>query len=238
MSIEGSASAIFTGGTVGTIDITTSGTDRIIVIQISSEMDDTPQSVASVTASGLTFALRKQFQSSFSSSPTHDTVIEIWWAYAAAQQTGTTITVTLNVTTDNASLIVFGVVGATDFSAPWDVNGSLPATNSGASSIPSCTGISTTSTDSIIFGFYATYLNGMPSAGSGYTQIVTAENTGGTNYSYSMAQYQSVGAAQSGITVAAGTSEIGWGWVVDAISGGGGSPPPPAFGAAAMLIGR
>lgn len=224
LAIEGAATATFSGGTTGTINITTGGTDRIIEIVIYSEKDSVAQSVASVTASGLTFALRKQLQWGPTSGFNTDNVIETWWAYAAAQQTATTITVTLNVATDDAAMVVFAATGVIDTSAPWDVNGSLPATSAitaFTSNIPTVSGVSTSAANTLVIAAAGCSRNQFTGPDTGYSTIGEAANGGGANYGYLGVYYKLFSSEQSSITVH-GNASIGQpGWLVDALSGGG-----------------
>jgi hypothetical protein len=99
------------------------------------------------------------------------------------------------------------------------VNGSLPAgsTNAtfGSSTTPSET-ISTTALNTIIFGFYGSYLSAQaPGTISGFT---VAESLGfsGTNGINTSLQYKIVSSQESSAAIACPNSVYTWGFIVDA----------------------
>lgn len=229
LAIEGAATTQWsTGATSGTINITTSGTDRIIILVVASEKTGTVQSTNLPTASGLTFALRKTLP--FTDSGGGDQVLSVYWAYAAAQQTAKTITINLGATPDDVSVGVFAVSGVTNFTNPWDTNSSLPATATGNSGPPATvSGVSTTQANSMIFGFYGTRngpTNPGADTGNGYASVLSLVNTGGSAYSGVFVESKLCSSAQSSLTVATANSGSSshYTWIVDAITADGSSP--------------
>ena len=79
-----------------------------------------------MSASGLTFNKR----SAVAAGDVYNVDVEVWWAYAAAQQTGTTITVNFSGAVDCATFGTFAVSGVNNFNKPWSNDATLPATNS------------------------------------------------------------------------------------------------------------
>ena len=89
LAVEGAATAdSLINAASATIDITTSGTNRIIILHATLE-GGAARTMSGVSASGLTFNKR----SAVAAGDVYNVDVEVWWAYAAAQQTGTTITV-------------------------------------------------------------------------------------------------------------------------------------------------
>lgn len=200
LAVEGAASTMFSGAGPATVNITTSGTDRIIVVAVGHEEASAQTSVP--TATGLTFALRKRYTETDNGGRFN--VMETFWAYAAAQQTAKTITVTMSGAIDDAVIGVFAVSGVGNFVTPWDSNAALPATADtfSANTPPPVSGVSTTSAPTLMFGFFgardgcATTVN----TGAGWTSILNVVNGGGSlEEIYAVASIP-FATAQSGIT--------------------------------------
>lgn len=220
LGIEGANHNIFSGTNTGTVNVTTAGTNRILVVSVHNEKNGSRQTVSSVTSAGLTWTRRKAF--AFNASNTALQNLETWWAYAPSQLTAHTITVTLSAATDDATIGVFAVSGANVVS-PWDSNAAIPATNSditGANSTGSVPGVSTTTPDCVLLGFWGAggTASSTPTVGTGYTQINSFSNGGGTNFSIQFTEYKIVSAAQSGVTIpTAVATQKNWGMIGDAI---------------------
>jgi hypothetical protein len=162
------------------------------------------------------------FQSAAPGTPFID--VEIWWALAAAAQTNNTVTATFAATMDNAAIIVQAFTGCGNLSAPWDVNGSLPATaNSGTAGAPAITGISTTAAGTALLAFVASANTSAgytdQTAGTGYTMIANEVAQAGTNFSKGAAERQAFTAAQSGLTADFAVSWNGWIAIAHALVG-------------------
>ena len=221
LTLEGANSANMSiNATSGTVNVTTYGTDRILVVTVATE-NSTPRTVSSVTStSGLTWTRRKQF---LSNSTVYQ---ETWWAHAHAQLTGETVTVTLSGAADGMNLGVFAVVGCNDFVDPWDTNGSLPATNSQDTSgavTDQVTGVSTSGAVTLVFSFWSSSTNqGNPSnltAGSGYFEDYNLYNPNPSEWNYNVVEHQVFAAPQSGISVAfGGGTNQNWGMIADALT--------------------
>jgi hypothetical protein len=216
LAVEGAATAIFSStATPAAINITTSGADRIVVVVVQNEKSTGAPTVSSVTAAGLTFALRKQY---INLSGQND--LEVWWAYASAQQTAKAITVTLSGATDDSNIAVFAVSGVTNFAAPWDANPALPVVNSSLSASPATVpGVYTNNANCMVFGFWGNYANTTATVGSGYTSVATSHNAGGARFSNLLVEKQLFSSIQSNITVAtAAANGADWGMIADAIT--------------------
>src|ERR1035437_6820012 len=222
LAIEGAVAADFGGGaSSATIPVTSGGTDRIVVVHICTERNATPRrTVTSVTAAGLTFAKRKDLDV----GDIYGTSVEVWWAYAAAQQTALTITVTMSGVINSGTHAIFGVSGCTNFTDPWTANSSVPKTavDTGAGSVVQVTGVSTTEPNCIVFGFYGGETGSTPNAETtpiAFTQAYARQNWGGSRHSSIWAEYYIFSSAQAGITVGSASSTLSnWGMIADAIT--------------------
>ena len=222
LAIEGAAAADFGGGaSSATIPVTTGGTDRIIIAHISTERNGSPRrTVTSVAASGLAFAKREDLDV----GDGYGTSVEVWWAYAAAQQTALTITTTMSGGIDSGTLAVLAVSGVQNFTNPWTANSSVPKTavDTGASSPVQVTGVSTTEPNCIVFGFYGGETGSTPNAETtptAFTQAYARQNWGGSRHSSIWAEYYIFSSAQASITVGSASSTLSnWGMIADAIT--------------------
>jgi len=232
LTVDGSATGSFTSASSGTVTLTTSDSNDIIVVMV--EDEDTGnavlRTVSSVAASGLTFAHRSS--GSINSSPY--TEMEVWYAAASTPLSSVTITATLSGSIDDASLVAFGVNGA-NTASPWDSNGALPKTATGtASGNPTVTAVSTSNANDILLGFTGLALAGagtpaVETAASGYTLIQTQVNGGGTGASEAAAEYKVVSATQSSISMAFATANTNWIMTGDAIQQATSAATPNPF---------
>ena len=233
LSTDGSATGTFSTTNSGTITLSTTNPDDLIVVEETNE--DGPNAVmltvSSVTASGLTFAQRSSVTLG---APTYQDT-EVWWAVATSALASTVIRVTLAGTTDDASLVAFGVSGA-NTTSPWDANAALPAAATGnPSTTPTVSGVSTSNPNDMILGFQGNGNNAgvvavSETAGSGFTLIRDVTNNGAANADDASAEYETVSTAQSGISVGFGTA-MGtnnyWMIIADAIRAEGAPTPVP-----------
>jgi len=220
-----------TGGSSITVTLTTLKTNDIIVVAIHNESLNASGShatVSSVSGGGLTWAKRAGAVLDNAGQNNAYSDFEIWWALAIAALAATVITITLSKSIDDASAVAFGVNGA-NTSAPWDTNASLPAiATSGAVSTATVTGISTTAVSTMILGIMGTAASSQPTSetigGSAATIIDKAHESGGTNFSNTVAGQLTVSAGQSSITATFNSADNGWLMIADAIV----VAPPPA----------
>lgn len=203
--------------------------DIILVFFVWERQNSTPtwQSISSITeASGFTWARRSQFQISTNDGVPQHINVEVWWARASASPGSLAITVNWTGTndpsgTDDVAVAACRITGAVASSSPWDPNASLPKKQDGSSTTGSAvttSGVSTTNANTMVIGFFGSSSFGQPTAGAGYTQIVSFANGGGAKAASCFAEEQVFSAAQSSITVGTTVNQSRWGWVVDALT--------------------
>jgi hypothetical protein len=129
LSLDGSATGTFSTTTAGTVTLTTSQADDVIVVVVATEKNGALTPVTSVSdTGGLTWTQRAEWDEStadggaFGSQQT----LQTWWAHSPTALSSRVITVTCGGgATDDATIVAFGVHGA-DTSNPFDTNASLP----------------------------------------------------------------------------------------------------------------
>jgi hypothetical protein len=210
LSLDGHATGGNSASASTTVTLTTTNANDVIIVQAVGVNASGAITVSSVTASGLTFTKRKALVFA-----TNDT-IELWWAIAAAPLSAKVITVnwSSSVSAANvAALCAFGVSGA-DTRNPWDPDASLPATATGSNSVPTVSGVSTDSPDTILLGLSAELTALTETAGSGFTLIDSTTQGAVT----AADEYQVVSGPQSSVSVAFGTTTTAsWSMIADAI---------------------
>lgn len=200
LAVDGFATGVFSTASSGTVTLTTSLTNDIVVVAIGFEstIGQGAQTVSSVAASGLTFHQRGAQAYLSPASPNANVQLEIWWASAASALTSEIITVTLSGTIDNESMVAFGVNGVLNLAAPWDTNASLPAFTTGSPATAPT--FSTTQRNDFLLAAGTTPNIFQPGQSPPYTAIATANNTGGVNFSHTTVAYDVVSTPQSGAT--------------------------------------
>lgn len=211
-------------GTATTVaaSVTTTVADTIVIAVISAyhiQSGGTAKTVTGVSGGGLTWARR-----SAQSIPTTNGSIlvstEVWWAHATGALTAQSITATFDSAPNQRSeMMVFGVSGSNHLSAPWDVNGGLPATthSTGTGLTNPSASITTTSTSSMLLGFLAYAKNGNAdnTVGSGFSNILT----GVTDNSLGGIWEQKAAAASGAQTVNFTGNQQFWVLAADALNG-------------------
>jgi len=209
IALDGHATGGSSAITTTTVTLTTTNANDIIIVQAVGVNASSAITVSSVTASGLTFSKRKSLVFN-----TNDT-LEVWYATASSVLSSTVITVnwSSSVTAANvASVCAFGVSGVA--SSIWDTNVSLPATNTGSNSIPTVTGVSTSTASTMLLGFSAELTSLTETAGTGYT-LIDSKTQGAVT---AADEYQVVSSTQSSISVAFGTTTTAsWSMIADAL---------------------
>lgn len=212
-----------------------SGTGRIVVLLISM-CSDSPPSVSAVSGGGLTWARRSQFFNTESGGPTQTQ--EVWWAYAAAQVSAASITITESSASfiNTRVAIILSVSGVTSTSAPWDANVAVPAnaTRNGTATIPGVAGVSWNSTDGVVISHQTTrnpvFTQAAP---TGFTQSGPENNEpgAGDRRTYTVGGYKIVSATGSAQSFADGASSTAGLWLFTAdVMGNSGSPDGNASG--------
>lgn len=213
--------AVFFGSTGSTtvlpFNISTGSTDEIIVVDIMFTCSGaTSISVASVTATGLTFANRQVIGSSSSGNSR----FERWWAHAPTPDTFA-VTVTMSAGPANTAIVInsYGVVGVGNPSSPWDTSSAFPANpTNGAAPV-------TSQNNDLLLGVLGDSVASSPGFVTGWV----AEIANGLNFGGALSQnYLSTLQVTS-----AGGQTFSWGGFVtltsmDAMTGDN-PPPPPSF---------
>lgn len=206
----------------GTISLSTMGTSRIVLLFVHTDAA-TRRTVSSVSdTNGLTWALYKAYNFDSEDPTNHKQRLEVWWAYAAAQQTANTVTVTLSGSSAGPSLVIGAVTGVdpSRFTSPFDADASLPATQSnpsGTSTDATLTFSTHDSHDAVLSVFASNITNIPPTTPAGYTALATL------NYANSVRMilfvYGKVYTAQQVNTVVNMGSTKDWGIEIFAIGG-------------------
>jgi hypothetical protein len=235
LQIDGHADdgGTFSSSNTDQVTLTTANSNNVIVLE---EFNETAGGTLATVSSisdryGLSWHLRSatSTQVLVSNGDTTPADMEIWYAIATSTLSSDTITMTLNNTTDDGSVIAFGVSGA-NTSSPWDGNASVPAqaSNVAGSGTASVSGVSTNARNVMLLGLQG---NGNPQptgAGpaTGYTDIDYTGNGGAANASNAEAEYEVLSSAASNATISFGSSISDWFMIGDAIqaASSGGSP--------------
>jgi hypothetical protein len=207
-----------------TLTISTTGTNRIILVFVATETITTARTVSSVSASGLTFAKRSGLGYT-SNTGGYLGNMECWWAYAAAQQTNLVITVTISGACDSGCAAACAIAGVTNTTAPWDPNVSLPATNvnnTTTANTSSATGITTRFDNTIDLFLWSSGVNPPQSLGvpTGHSNIHSITNISGVVHDSQLITEQRVNSAVlSAVTIQASSgTQKNWGVIVDALT--------------------
>ncbi len=154
-----------------TCTVTTTGTNKIVVFSpATTTTTATPTTVSTITdagAAGLTFTKRGASASVDSTcvagTQAHCSLdVEEWWTLAATALTSEVIHINLSTTPTQGGGGWAEIAGAFSTSVPFDGNVSLPATAHGVTSVPTVTGISTSSTDDRIIALAVEGRNSSP----------------------------------------------------------------------------
>jgi hypothetical protein len=148
-----------TGVTSVTTSITTTLTDDILVLRITSE-GASAVSVTSISdVAGLTWHKKQAVALTGGTSGfTPNLNIEMWWAHSAATLTGDNITANFSSTCDCVNLSVDAFNGCTDFNHPFDGNAQALVTQSnqtGVASNADLTPVSANKTDLMLLYHFA-----------------------------------------------------------------------------------
>lgn len=199
---------------------------EIIVVQLNHEAVSGAVPIITGISDGTANVYHKRFAATQAPEPIFGASegFEVWWAYAANALTGLTpISVTLSASTDDAVVVAAGYQGFTGTAyqtAPWDTNVSIPATaqSTGATSVGSVSGVSTTSTAGmLLFGHGSCDWNLSPpgpGAPTGFTLVQRATNTGGSNANQGNLFGKAYTSAQSSVTITTTSPSTTQGWIV------------------------
>src|SRR5579872_1232757 len=209
LAIDGHVTGSWVSGSSFTVTgLTTANAGDVIVALIATKSSSLV-TVSSLSTPGVVWngATRKKL----TWSSTDD--LELWYGTAIGTLSSVTTTINLSGTPSaQARASVFGVSGA-DTSTITDSNASLPATNTGSSSVPTVTGVSTSNAKDMIIAGMALAGATTETAGTGFT-LIDALNASGLSIA---TEQEVVSATQSSVSVAFGTSVTTWAMIVDAI---------------------
>lgn len=208
-ALDTSASAQASRTNTGTVTLSTTKADDIIVFVTGAETTTGAPAVASVSStSGLTWHKRSAVTSGLNDQ-------EVWWAHAPAVLTSEVITVTYAQTFDDWAATAFAVSGCST-SAPFDSNVSLPAfdtTDGTTVHAFSVSGVSTNSATPFVFMAVAGAASIIMTPPSGFTLIDSQGNGGGTFFEYEGVAYEVFSGALNSQTIT-------WGAATNVINGG------------------
>jgi len=196
---DGVGTAHTGSGTSLNVTLSTAFINDIIILQFSYNVAQVTGTTVSDTA-GLNWIKRTVATRANSTT-------EEWFAVSLNVLTNDVVTASTASTTAAISLVVFGITNAYTISQnPYDTNSSLPATNTGTSTLnPSISGISTNYLQTVIILLLSTPGSPTVTLPAGFTQINITIPTGPT----AVACYQIVNTPQSNLTetFTLGTSE-------------------------------
>lgn len=176
------------------ISATTTSGNVLVLFAIQVTKRASLSHVVSISGGGLTWAARKTFGNTFTSlcfsNNTCFSDTELWWACSVSALSSTSITATLNQTTDEIVMIVVGITGVCPASTPWDTNVGLPVTNTNISSSNSniqVAGVNTSSASDmliVVVGAPAPIFAGLgdQASCSGWAQYSTDDSGGPNDY--------------------------------------------------------
>ncbi|MDE1860637.1 MAG: hypothetical protein KGH72_02860 [Candidatus Micrarchaeota archaeon] len=205
LAIDGVTNSIFTGGSSGTMSITTSNTNDVLVVYAGAE-GASSFSVNSVSdTAGLTWTKRNANVITSDAAAYYDDQ-EVWYAVSPNKLSSDTITVKLSAGIDDAVIQAFAVSG-TNTVTPWDSSITLPANaiHKGTASAPPNITVSTSQYPDFIFGFAGSdsigsghgSANGYISDNGAYMTLSSKGNYGGTNAWNSGIAFNSFSTAQT-----------------------------------------
>lgn len=191
-TLDGSASNQSSGSATCTVTLTTTQSNDIIIVDISTELNTGVPIVSSVTATGLTFA---QANAVFNSAG--QVRLERWWAAAASPLSAVVITVTLSAASDDTVIAAYGVNGAASLTSPFDTGST---TNNGPAANPNIASWTTGHANGLLLLSFGAMIN-ISTSGTvtGFTQIVNRLNSGGGRYSWLASFYMASAGIQTGI---------------------------------------
>jgi hypothetical protein len=232
LSIDNSAAAIFSVASSGTVTLSTSLTNDVIVVIVGFDSAAT-RTVTSITDNaGLSWTKRSSLAlASDGNSYTND--IEVWWAISTGTLSSDSITAHLSGSIDDATITAIAINGA-NTSSPWDTNAGLPATARGIITASNATlDVSTTAVNTMLLGFVGNDGHVGPGSYHGWiavspdTSVPNADqsNGGATHAWGSGVAYQIVSSAQTNtaLTLQYDNSTTGgwyWNMIGDAIVAG------------------
>lgn len=203
------------------INCSTSGTDRIVVLFIHTDAA-TRRSVTGVSGASLTWAKYSHYDFDSSDPTNHKQRLEVWWAHAPTQLTSQSITATLDGNSNGPILAIGAIAGcpAARLSNPWDADPSLPFNASNPSGTPADAEVTFSTHDSHnanLFVFCCNINNVPPSTPAGWTVLHNLSYGGSVRMI--LFTFGKITSAQQSGTTASGGSCVQYG--IQAMSLGG-----------------
>lgn len=248
LSTENHANKNFSQGVSGgTINYTTSGSNRIAVLVIAGTVNGAGSvTVTGVSSASGSWAQRKRYAGTLVFG---QTFLEIWWIYVPTAVTGETITISLSGAIDGLNASVRSVVGCTNFTNPWDGNASLATANAvrvsgdGFGTISNVAGVSTTNANTVVFACWTSDTSqGNPTdltADTGWTLTDNLYNPNPSKWNYNVVEEKVFSTQLSAANVLFGSTggHTEWVMTVDALTDASGITTAPSHPAAALAIG-
>lgn len=230
----------------GTVNFTTSGADRVAVIEISGSVNG----AGSVTVTGVSSATGSWQQKRRYAGTLifGQTFMEVWWIHVPSAVTAETITISLSGAIDGLNCSIRSAIGCTNFTDPWDDNSSLASAQTtrvagdGHGSASSIADVSTTNNNVIAFAFWTSDTSqGNPTdltADTGWTLTDNLFNPNPSKWNYNVVEEKVFSSALSSATVQFGSAggHTEFIMMVDALTDASGAPPE-VFSPAALAIG-
>lgn len=218
--IDGFNSGIASGTNVKILTLTTANANDLIAVVSYCEANSVPgPAITNISSPGLSFVAR-------SGNPSAGSTIgrlEIWYALASSPLSSQSITINYISTFDDCSAIVFGISGVIVPTSPLDPSVTILKKQSNSGTFAPSFTVTTTNTDDIEIVAYGSALSTNPTLPAGFTQIATANNGGGSKWSYLIAGYRQIPTPQSAVVVTAGSYNTGSGGeaILDVIAAAG-----------------
>lgn len=234
ISLDGSVATGSNTGAAGTASatITTPSTNDILVLFYFNNSADHPTNISSITDSNsLTWTKHASANVTLTGATNNLTVLEIWWAFAAAAQASNTVVVHAGQVTadpDDQGVIIQGFNGC-NTSTPFDANASIPGTNSATSNTAPTVGSMTTTSASPLLLLFAMSADagGDPAdqttvtfGGVGGTILSSKDSSGGSDFSRGAVGYKAASASSTSFTF--GASWNRWQAIATALQAAGG----------------
>ena len=201
------------GGNTNTcsMSLSTSNPNDLIIVVTGCQSSSNCGMTVAPTGSGLSFTERAAAGSGSNPAVRED------YAIATSALSSESITcATTSSSRPRISCVAFGVMGVGNTGAPFDTGSGIPCTATGTGQTASCT-ITTTYGNDDIIGISADGNGNTPSAGSGFTKVVTE---GGDSDGAAFAENDIVSATQAGFSVSVSvTGHSGWAVIGDAVQG-------------------
>ncbi len=207
LAIDGNASGIISGAATNSVvsgTLTTTNTNDTIVACVGTSEDAGSRTVSSVTATGLSFTLRKG--QTMTSMFFNFSDLECWTATATATFSGA-VTANLSGNSSTAGIITWGISGG-NTGTPFDANGSLTCVTTNTTTttaVPTCS-TSTSNANDFIFTVILELDSGNTGGWgnqSGYTTVGGAflSCANGGHACYMQASYDVVSSTQSSVAI-------------------------------------